>query len=493
MRTELLDMSISRGNWSNLSRVASQWIEDDEEEQIRERRRRNRDLSSTGNRVVEVLPEPDNSCSDSISSISSTEDRDVLTNRTHLDRQQECQSSKVHDKEENVATNQEEDKNKCTRNTVEENKRRDTERLEDQPPESTRDVAERLSKKNEVVLKHGSQINVIQKEEHTSKVNQISNSDQRKNILSKSQNENCQEPKRSQKWQMHENVRKPTEDSISWKKESHGSKIKEVQHQEISCQNNKDLKEQKLQTPESEVQDNPACSNNPSSSSIPVTAKPSDTDIVARSTSVTSPGPGNQLKFKSQVFVSSVKIPRRQSGSDSGVKSPPPLLEEPEEGAPPATRTVRTEVVIPSLSTTVSSTTQNSKQEHPPTPLQTSTSFKRFTPFTSSVRIQSEDRVDSGLIRSSSLRLSLRSKKIEDRMEKYNSAIKKSASVRVPSSHSPGNLGPSDGVASKRSIFEKEENSARSNISRKNIVSVDVASKRSLWQQRSQSSSDTKH
>ncbi|XP_018419151.1 PREDICTED: ladinin-1-like [Nanorana parkeri] len=108
-------------------------------------------------------------------------------------------------------------------------------------------------------------------------------------------------------------------------------------------------------------------------------------------------------------------------------------------------------------------------------------------------------------------------------MEKYTSAIQRSASVRIPPSHSRAAIGTLDGVASKRNIFEKdEENSDKSNISRKDLAlsgsvtsrinqwsnkvpqssstststkgfkTGDVATKRMLWQQRSQSSSDTK-
>ncbi|XP_075051728.1 ladinin-1 isoform X2 [Mixophyes fleayi] len=427
-----------------------------------------------------------------MSSVQSTEDRDILTNRRQTDRQQEYQRSKVQEKEDCVSTKQKEN-NKQTRNNSEENKVYSIERLEDQGPVSIREETQVLKSKKEETQKDVISGNGIQEQESRTEDKQESNSEQRENNLSKNENEKCPESEGSKKCQMHENVRKPNQESSSWKQENHVLKI-QTQSQEISSQNNKDLRDEYLQGSDSKVQNILGHKNNSISLSVSVNTKSSDKENVTSSSSVTSPSHGNNhVKYKSQVFVSSVKIPRLQSDSDRGVKSPLPLLEETEE-AHHASRTVRTKVVIPSLSSTVCNTTQSSKQENLPTPLQTSTSFKRLTPLTSSVRTlsQSEDRVDSGLIRSSSLRLSLRSKKIDDRMEKYTSAIKKSASVRIPSSHSRGVIGASDGVASKRSIFEKEENSGRSNICRKDIMAGDVASKRNLWQQRSQSSSDTK-
>lgn len=54
-------------------------------------------------------------------------------------------------------------------------------------------------------------------------------------------------------------------------------------------------------------------------------------------------------------FKSSVKIQRHPS--KSGITSPPPIPEEPIE-VTPATRAIRTQVIVPSMSNTIQSHTQ---------------------------------------------------------------------------------------------------------------------------------------
>ncbi|XP_068125558.1 ladinin-1 isoform X2 [Hyperolius riggenbachi] len=277
------------------------------------------------------------------------------------------------------------------------------------------------------------------------------------------------------------------------------------------------LKSAVSQPQKKEVQEQLAQAKTTSSTvSIPLS---NTTPLQPQTEANTSLSHGTQSKYKTQVFISSVKIPRR-SDSSSGIRSPPPVPEAIQEEPSQETKAADSEVFIQP----VSATSQDSKQNNHPSPQQTATSFVRLGPLSSSVRTKSQsvDEEDGGFIRRSSLRLSLRSRKLEDRVDKYASAIQKSASVRIPSSHNRVSVVPSD-VASKRSVFEKEEeNSTKSSGSRKDLTlpgsvtsrisqwsnkllpsssasgpkeikTGDVATKRMLWQQRSQSSSsDTK-
>ncbi|XP_075470078.1 ladinin-1 [Ascaphus truei] len=280
------------------------------------------------------------------------------------------------------------------------------------------------------------------------------------------------------------------------------------------------------------VQDGGSAPSITSISSAVVTITASPTDTARRSSSVTSPDPRNSPKYRSQVFVSAIVIPRRHSGSDKDggqrVASPPSVPGQ-AEGALPVTNTVqRAEVQIPPAL----SGDQSRKKDQPPTSPSAEGShddgvspLRRFSPRTSSFRAmsQSEDQEGSPLTRSCSLRISLRNPKLGDRLEKYTSAVQRSGSVRISNPRSRGILGAADGIAGKRSIFESDENSAGTNDTHakkdltlpgavssrinqwnrnqqdssastgtKDIRMGDVATKRSLWQQRSQSSSDTK-
>ncbi|XP_072280500.1 ladinin-1 isoform X2 [Pyxicephalus adspersus] len=480
-------MSISRGNWSTLSRLAQQWIEDDEEEQIRERRRRNRDVSS--GRVVEVLPDTDNS--QPVSSAAKCKDKQELLDQ---EKPKELQEHK----EEKTETPKQHNENKLTPSKVEASKE------VYQPKIITQEIEKATSKKEESPNHFNTSNNIPIQKENTS----IS---QKKSILF--ENQQGSEPKGFKgALQNNQNVRRLNQKFSSWNEKDQSTKVQKAQIPETSSQNNKTLEEKKT-----EAQDNSAQKKNTSSTcSDPVSNTPS----VPQNETNTSSSHGSQSRYKTQVFVSSVNIPRRSSSSCS-IKSPPPVPEAIEEEPFPETKAGISEVVI----STVPNSNLTRKQDVLPSSQQTSTSFVRLGPLSSSVRAksQSEDEKDDGLTRRSSLRLSLRSRKIEDRMEKYTTALQRSASVRIPPSQSRGAIAATDGVATKRTIFEKDgENPAKSNIARKDLSlsgsvtsrinqwsnkaqessssvpnikdfkTCDVATKRMLWQQKSQSSNDTK-
>ncbi|KAM7169348.1 ladinin-1 [Macrochelys suwanniensis] len=89
-----------------------------------------------------------------------------------------------------------------------------------------------------------------------------------------------------------------------------------------------------------------------------------------------------------------------------------------------------------------------------PTQVTYSSSFKRISPRTVSFRVISrKDKEENAFIRSASVRLPANSVRIEEKLEKYTSAVQRSE-VKSPVSMPRGFLPSSEGVASKRSIFE---------------------------------------
>ncbi|XP_053313786.1 ladinin-1 isoform X2 [Spea bombifrons] len=482
-------MSISRSNWSALSRLAKQWSEDDEEEQIRERRRRNRILSNPADRVIEVLPEESNSSSTTLSRGHTIRDIERET-------QQPPQTQK--DKEKQQEPEEEAGITKSTISQTNDNKSFNDIRKEDAGSKPTVTNAKKPVREKEEIIsprskKEGSKGPISLRKERE-----------------RSQDEENQTPTEEKH---RPNVQKEeTQATVNTIKDNQVFRIQKEETQVEQNINREDCGQDAGRTPSV-----PSITR---ISSVTTSGTSPPTETVAGNNSVTSSSTGNSSRYRSQVFVSSVRIPRRSSGSDGiqNVSSPPPV---PEEGPLPALRTVkRTEVQA------TSTTNQNSNTDDLPTTPPAASSFRRFSPRTSSFRAMthSEDQVEGrrGLTRSSSLRISLRSQKLEDRLEKYTSAAQRSESVRIPTLRSVTGL--SDGIANKKSIFERDENSnamnttgarkdltlpgavshrvnqwsnknqhnSSTNTATKDIRTGDVASKRSMWQQRSQSSNDTK-
>ncbi|XP_056413593.1 ladinin-1 [Hyla sarda] len=465
-------MSVSRGNWSTLSRLAKQWIEDDEEEQKREMRRRHRDISNTTDRVIEILPEND----------KSSHCANVVTSQNSKEEKQENPNSKKFQR-----------KDKRTKNECENSNDGCKEEFEHKKTNCNKTFG--IASNEEESQIHRRLIADFQEQE---KPNQ---NDCNSDIKWDNLNEKCQEPVNSEEKQTPHDINDESgQEPNRHKEKKQLMKKQDVQLEEINIQRDNNIQEHNT-------------AKHSTSISLSLVETPSDSET--KSSTLATPSTSGSNSFKSQVFVSSVKIHRHQIA----ITSPPPIPEETSEEVPPA-RAVKSKVIIPSMSNTTESYKPDTASQ------QTSSPFKRFTPFTSSVKIMrlpetgSENQARSGLRRSSSLRLSLR--KIDDRVEKYTSAIKKSESVRIPTFHKQGVLAASDGIVSKRSVFEKEESTTRSDTSKKDLnlpgdvasrinqwsnkiqqssssssgskdfKTVDVESKRRLWQQRSQSSSDTK-
>ncbi|XP_061487865.1 ladinin-1 isoform X2 [Rhineura floridana] len=84
-----------------------------------------------------------------------------------------------------------------------------------------------------------------------------------------------------------------------------------------------------------------------------------------------------------------------------------------------------------------------------------SSSFKRISPRTISFRVvPRKEKQEDTLSRSVSMRLPANTAKLEEKLERYTSAVQRAGSIKLPPSARRNFHPPSEGVASKRSIFE---------------------------------------
>ncbi|XP_066480773.1 ladinin-1 [Tiliqua scincoides] len=118
-----------------------------------------------------------------------------------------------------------------------------------------------------------------------------------------------------------------------------------------------------------------------------------------------------------------------------------------------------------------------------------SSSFKRITPRTISFRVVSKkDQQEDTLSRSASMRLPASSGKLEQKLEKYTSAVQRAGSIKLPPSARRNFQPPSEGVASKRSIFEAHVRTEPTTPIRKESLKIPgaVTSRINLWISRTQ-------
>ncbi|KAH0618973.1 hypothetical protein JD844_018554 [Phrynosoma platyrhinos] len=120
-----------------------------------------------------------------------------------------------------------------------------------------------------------------------------------------------------------------------------------------------------------------------------------------------------------------------------------------------------------------------------------SSSFKRITPRTISFRVVSrKDKQDDALSRSASMRLPASTAKLEEKLEKYTSAVQRAGSIKLPPSARRNFQPLSEGVASKRSIFEANVPSQAEPVTlvRKDIRRTVNTTQRSQWRKPSDDS-----
>ncbi|XP_078276496.1 uncharacterized protein LOC144605272 isoform X2 [Rhinoraja longicauda] len=121
-----------------------------------------------------------------------------------------------------------------------------------------------------------------------------------------------------------------------------------------------------------------------------------------------------------------------------------------------------------------------------------SSPFHRSCPRAASFRVTNAEVQKPPLQRSASVRIPARTSpgRLDGILEKYAKAIEKSDGVKSKLSPSDYLSRPLEGVASKRCVFEKEDvqlGSPRYPVTRKDIRPGDVASKRSLWENKAES------
>lgn len=118
-----------------------------------------------------------------------------------------------------------------------------------------------------------------------------------------------------------------------------------------------------------------------------------------------------------------------------------------------------------------------------------SSSFKRITPRTISFRVvPKKDQQEDTLSRSASMRLPTSSGKLEEKLERYTSAVQRAGSIKLPTSARRNFQPPLEGVASKRSIFEAQVRAEPTTPIRKESLKIPgaVTSRINLWISRTQ-------
>nr|XP_056700480.1 ladinin-1 [Euleptes europaea] len=119
-----------------------------------------------------------------------------------------------------------------------------------------------------------------------------------------------------------------------------------------------------------------------------------------------------------------------------------------------------------------------------------SSSFKRISPRTISFRVVPPKDKQDTLSRSASMRLPASTAKFGEKLEKYTCAVQRAGSIKLPPSARKNFQPPSEGVASKRNIFEANVAVRAEPITtvRKESLTVPggVSSRINLWISRSQ-------
>ncbi|KAE8623224.1 hypothetical protein XENTR_v10005544 [Xenopus tropicalis] len=518
-------MSLSKGNWSALSRLTKQWSVDDEEEQIRERRRRNRICSNPGEKAIELLSEDgesDKSLPSSMSAHSSKETGQKEQTEKHQKIETGSEIQELRKPSENQELRSEEkEKSKCHKAQNSQNSRSEIE-------VNNRNMQKHFQK-HELQREQS-----LESKKQTKEINKST-------VGNNSGESNSQEEFQGLKNQVKESLVSDNQKEVSQGPKQQNKGIVDFQKSNHKINGNQEPEDEKLQRADKKKekdtdklvgQDIPGTL--PSSLSISAVHRDVATDIYPSSDSLplndhgTSSSTKTTETYRSQVYVSTVKISKKHSTSDiddrDHSETALPVQNKTEVDAPSFINTIkRTEMHIPSLSSRSNSNKEGDLPLSPPH----SSQIRQFSPRTSSFRAlsQTEDKDDGAFSRNSNLRFSLRSRNIEDRMEKYASAVQRSGSVRISKPQSRCVIGASDGIASKRSIFEKDDNPTNkaSSITKKQDFTLPVAvtsrinqwasktqedstsaarpkeistghvsNKKKLWQQKSQSSSDTK-
>ncbi|OCT91742.1 hypothetical protein XELAEV_18014805mg [Xenopus laevis] len=340
-------MSLSRGNWSALSRLSKQRSEDDEEEQIRERRRRNRISSNPGEKVIEVLSEEGDSDKSLLSSVSahSTEETEKKEQTEKHQSFKTLELGTVSEIGVNRELRSDEEKSKCY-------------------AAQNSQISRSENGVNNSNIQNDFQNHKLQRDQN------LEDKKQTKEINKLTAGDNSEECNSQQKFQGSNNQTKVSLASGSQKEVSQGAKqqnklivnFKKSNHKINETQESENWvqREEKKANDTKQLIGQDIPDSSPSSSSISSIHRDVVTDIYSSSESVpvNDYGASSSTKrtetHRSQVFVSTVKIPRKQSTSDKDDRhiseTDLPVQNKTGNEAPSATKTIkRTEMHIAAL------------------------------------------------------------------------------------------------------------------------------------------------
>ncbi|XP_074164853.1 ladinin-1 isoform X2 [Sminthopsis crassicaudata] len=210
--------------------------------------------------------------------------------------------------------------------------------------------------------------------------------------------------------------------------------------------------------------------------------------IASRKLGLEQPPVQTQEQKDSERDVPEKKEPKRRETSEKSPSSEAPREEMKSEPQPVASRfrpfTLQVKIPSKEAETEVTSPSQGTY----------SSSLTRSSPRTISFRMNTrKENPETTLTRSASVRLPSNTVKLGEKLERYHTAIQRSASVKSPGSSRTEFFVTPVGVASKRSLFEKEQvrnSKAEPALSRKEYLRLsDVKTSRlNLWISRTQDS-----
>nr|XP_060628526.1 ladinin-1 isoform X1 [Anolis sagrei ordinatus] len=433
-------MSFSRKSWSALSSLAQQWNAEDEEEQERERRRRHRQLSSVSEvkeettSTVQTNEEEDTTSKASNRFCNSSETKPLKLGRSKVENDRTLVDEV--DKQEEVSVRRRVEMlnnvNQAKKQTV--SIKRFQKKATDQKAKSSSEVAQ--EPKSPIVDKCGGQV-------------------QQKETVEQKQ-QNLDQEKKETPLKVHKNLDQK-ENTMLQKNGNLDREEKEcpMGNDEVFKEEEKTLNSHMspaLASVQNEVaikQPQRASWERKSISRLEVKIQPRARNFIE--TSITTSASGPQATARN--------IPKLDNETSSPASS-------------------QGECEVPLLC---------SRPQ-----ISYSSSFKRISPRTISFRVVSrKDKQDDGLSRSASMRLlPANTPKLEEKLEKYTSAVQRAGSIRLSSSARRNFQPPAEGVASKRSIFEANVPSRAEppTLVRKESLKIPggVTSRINLWISRTQ-------
>uniref|UniRef100_A0A6J0SPC9 Ladinin-1 isoform X1 n=1 Tax=Pogona vitticeps TaxID=103695 RepID=A0A6J0SPC9_9SAUR len=429
-------MSFSRKNWSALSSLARQWSAEDEEEQERERRRRHRQQSSISEANEET---------------SSTEKQDVI----HQAPNRFCSSSEA--------------KPPKLRSSKQESERTLIDTINE---EENRSVRRRIEIFNHMKQDKKEAVGTrkLEKGAAVEKARPLSQPTQKQKIAVVEKCEGLTQKGPSRVKQ--ENLVQEQEEATLEKQKSLDQEEKE---RILTNHENLDQEVKEPQTAKDEVFSDEEKAPNTCESP----------KLVAVQNEVATQQPQRASWERRSISRLEVKIQPRVRNFTETVS------------ATSSSRPQVTERSIPkSTDETVNSPSNKDGSEASliiSRPLITySSSFKRVTPRTISFRVVSkkDKEDDTVLSRSASMRLPANTGRLEEKLEKYTSAVQRAGSIKLAPSARRNFQSPLEGVASKRSIFETTVPSRvePATLIRKESLKIPggVSSRINLWISRTQ-------